>query len=130
VPVTARTRIVVVDDTEHVRTMLVEMLTLDGFEVVGSAVDGAGAVEVVVRTEPDVVVMDLKMPGLDGLDTTRAVRARRPGQRVVLYTAYLDDHIRAEAREAGVALCLGKVEGLPSLERELARLTLDLVGDD
>jgi hypothetical protein len=48
----------------------------------------------------------------------------RPGQQVVLYTAYLDAEIEQQAREAGVALCLGKVEGLPRLERELTRLTL------
>lgn len=55
-----------------------------------------------------------------------AERAVRPDQQVVLYTAYLDATSEAQAREVGVALCLGKVEGLPSLKRELSRLTLAL----
>ena len=122
----AAVRVLVVDDTEHVRRLVAEMLAVDGFDVVGTAADGAQAVELADATDPHVIVMDLRMPGMDGLQATRLVRERRPGQQVVLYTAYLDDAVRAEAAEAGVALCLGKVEGLPRLEHELSRLTLAL----
>ena len=119
-------RVLVVDDTAHVRDVVVEMLRLDGFDVVGVAGDGAEAVQVAVDTDPHVIVMDLKMPEVDGLEATRRVRAVRPGQQVVLYTAYVDAEVEREAAEAGVALCLGKVEGLPRLERELTRLTLSV----
>lgn len=119
-------RVLVADDTEHVRTMLAEMLRLDGFDVVGEAVDGADAVRLADETNPDVIVMDLKMPALDGLAATREIKRRRPGQSVVLYTAYLDQMIEDEARAAGVTLCLAKVDGLQTLERELARLTLHI----
>jgi CheY-like chemotaxis protein len=122
----SRVRVLVVDDTEHVRCFVADMLTVDGFEVVGTAADGAQAVALVGELDPHVVVMDLRMPGMDGLEATRRIRALRPGQQVVLYTAYLDATIEEQAREAGVALCLGKVEGLPRLERELSRLTLAL----
>ena len=122
----AGVRVLVVDDTEHVRELVVQMLSLDGFDVVGQAAGGEEAVTLATTTDPHVVVMDLRMPGMDGLAATRAIRTSRPSQLVVLYTAYLDAEIEREAADAGVALCLGKVEGLPRLERELSRLTLTL----
>ena len=125
----ADVRVLVVDDTAHVRSMLVHMLRLDGFDVVAEAGDGRSAVDAAVRTDPDVIVMDMRMPDQDGLETTKAIRAERPDQMVVLYTAYLDEQIRAEAQAAGAILCLDKTEGLMELERELARLRLDAMGE-
>ena len=115
-------RVMLVEDTDHVRTMLVSMLELDGFEVVGQAPNGEDAVGAVDELDPDVVVVDYKMPDLDGLDTARRIREHRPEQLVVLYTAFLDDELEAQAQEAGIAVCLGKVEGLRALEQELRRL--------
>ena len=116
----------VVDDTDHVRAMLTSMLTLDGFEVVEEAAGGQQAVQRIGDADPDVVVIDYKMPEMDGLQTARAIRDRRPGQVMVLYTAFVDDDLQRQADEAGVAVCLGKVEGLASLEREISRLCTSL----
>lgn len=122
-------RVMVVDDTDHVRTMLAEMLELDGFDVVARSASGDEAIAAVGGADPHVIVMDLKMPGIDGLETTRRIKEARPDQAVILYTAYLDATIEAAAREVGVTLCLGKIDGLPELERQISRLTLELAGD-
>ena len=119
-------RVMVVDDTDHVRNMLVDMLELDGFDVVGQAASGDEAVGMVDDATPDVIVMDYKMPGMDGLTAARAIRERRTEQPIILYTAYLDPQIEAEAKDAGVALCIGKVEGLNQLERHITELCRDL----
>jgi response regulator NasT len=118
--------VLVIDDTDHVRKMLVDMLELDGFDVVGQAAAGEEAVSLAETTKPDVIVMDYKMPGMDGLSAARAVRTARPDQAIILYTAYLDSQLETDARAAGVALCIGKVEGLNQLERHITELCREL----
>ena len=115
-------QVLVVDDTDHVRKMLRSMLELDGFDVVGEAASGAEAIDLCDAVDPDVVVLDYKMPGLDGLATASRIRGRRPRQMVILYTAFLDDDLQRRASSIGVTLCIGKVEGLQALEREISRL--------
>jgi CheY-like chemotaxis protein len=119
-------KVLVVDDTDHVRTMLVDMLELDGFDVVGEAASGVEAISATSQTEPDVVVMDYKMPEMDGLDAAREIRKERSSLPIILYTAYLDASLEDQARDAGVALCVGKVEGLNQLERHISELCRDL----
>ncbi|MHB8513585.1 MAG: response regulator transcription factor [Actinomycetota bacterium] len=120
-------RVMVVDDTDHVREMLASMLELDGFTVVGKASSGPEAVEMLQVSSPHVVIMDYKMPGQDGLTTTRQIRAVSEDIPVILYTAYLDQMLEGQARDAGVTLCVGKVEGLETLEREITALCLGLI---
>ena len=115
-------KVMVVDDTDHVRRMLRNMLELDGFEVVAEAGNGADAVAAVDEADPDVVVVDYKMPEVDGLETARRIREARPDQVMILYTAFVDPELEQRAREVGVSVVLGKVEGLESLEREITRL--------
>ncbi|MCW2745296.1 MAG: putative two-component response regulator [Mycobacterium sp.] len=118
----AALRVLLVDDTSHVRVMLREMLSLDGFDVVADTGDPLEVNDLARAHDPRVVVMDLKMPGIDGLEATRRLVAERPDQIVVLYTAFLDAEVAERARAAGAALCLEKVDGLPHLEQELGRL--------
>ena len=119
-------KVLVVDDTDHVRNMLVDMLELDGFQVVGQAANGAEAIDLAPDKDPHVIVMDYKMPDMDGLSAAEAIRRTRPEQPIILYTAYLDHGLEQKARDAGVALCVGKVEGLPQLERHIRELCRDL----
>ena len=108
-------RVMVVDDTDHVRRMLTSMLSLDGYEVVGEVASGPAALEAVEAADPDIVVIDYKMPGMDGLDTARGIRQRRQDQVMILYTAYIDHALEQAAAAAGISLCIGKVDGLASL---------------
>nr|MBA2600125.1 response regulator transcription factor [Actinomycetota bacterium] len=118
-------KVLVVDDTEHVRDMLVQMLELDGFDVVGQAASGEEAIDLAQSSDPNVVVMDYVMPDLDGLSAAKAIKEDRPTQAIILYTAYLDANVENQAREAGVALVVGKVEGLNQLERHINELCRD-----
>jgi two-component system invasion response regulator UvrY len=122
-------KVVVVDDTDHVREMLTSMLSLDGFNVVAQARSGEDALEKVKDSRPDVVVMDYSMPDMDGLEATRQIRAAIPKQSVILYTAYVDDALKKAASDAGAALVVGKVEGLETLERSISELCLQLSGE-
>ena len=114
--------VLVVDDTEHVRRMLANMLELDGFDVVGEAASGSEAVELASATAPQVVVMDYKMPEMDGLAAARAIRTGRPDQAIILYTAFLDAELEEKAARAGIALCVEKADGILTLERDIRRL--------
>lgn len=120
-------RVMIVDDTDHVREMLASMLELDGFDVVGKASSGPEAVSIVGEADPHIVVMDYKMPGQDGLTTTKLIRSTHPDMPVILYTAYLDEMLQQKARDAGVSVCVGKVEGLETLEREISALCLGVI---
>lgn len=117
-------RVFVVDDADHVRRMLTTMLDIDGFAVVGGASGGATVVPAVVEAEPDVIVIDYKMPSINGLELARRIRQRLPDQQVILYSAFADEAVEREAAEIGVAVCVGKVEGIGPLEQEIRRLAL------
>jgi DNA-binding NarL/FixJ family response regulator len=94
--------VVVADDQAAVREGLVLLLgTLPGITVVGQAEDGAAAVETVAATDPQVVLMDLNMPRLDGVEATRRIRADHPQTQVVVLTTYSDDESIIGALQAG-----------------------------
>jgi DNA-binding NarL/FixJ family response regulator len=94
--------VVVADDQAAVREGLVLLLgTLPGIAVVGQAEDGVAAVETVAATQPQVVLMDLNMPRLDGVEATRRIRADHPGTQVVVLTTYSDDESILGALQAG-----------------------------
>ena len=98
----ARIRVVLVDDHAVVRTGLAQLLTGAGdIEVVGQAGDGAAAVDTVRALAPDVVVMDLQMPGMDGVEATRQILAEQPTAQVVVLTSFSDSARIVAALDAG-----------------------------
>jgi DNA-binding NarL/FixJ family response regulator len=115
-------RVFVIEDTPQMRLLLEQMLTLDEFAVVGSAANGAAALAEMNRADPDVVVLDYNMPGLDGLLTARLIKEERPDQAIILYTAYLDADLDERAARAGISLCVEKADGILTLERDIRRL--------
>jgi DNA-binding NarL/FixJ family response regulator len=97
-------RVLVVDDHAVVREGLRTYLALqDGLEVVGEAEDGEEAVREAERLQPDVVLMDLVMPRLDGTGAMRALRTRLPSARVIVLTSYADDDRLLPAIRAGAS---------------------------
>ncbi|MEV5710872.1 response regulator transcription factor [Actinoallomurus sp. NPDC052274] len=115
------TRVLVVDDQTVVRDGLVLLLgLLPGIEVVGSAADGEEAVRLVDEHEPEVVLMDLRMPRVDGVEATRRIKAAHPAVQVVVLTTYSDDESVFAALQAGARGYLTKDAGAEEIARAIA----------
>ena len=113
-------KVVVVDDHQIVREGLASLLgALDGIEVVGTAEDGRDAVHVVAETAPDVVVMDIQMPQLDGIEATRMITGRHPATRVVMLTMNEDDETVLSAMRAGASGYLLKGSGADEVQNAI-----------
>lgn len=101
-------RLLLVDDHQMVRESLKRSMIDEGFDVVGEASDGDEAIEAAERLRPDVVLMDVTMPNLDGVEATRAITAARPITRVVMLTMHADKEVLASAIRAGASGYLTK----------------------
>ncbi|MFF8771888.1 response regulator [Kitasatospora sp. NPDC015120] len=105
-------RVVVADDQALVRAGFAGILRLaPGFAVAGEAADGAQAVELARRERPDVVLMDIRMPGLDGIEATRRITAGASGSRVLILSTFeLDDYVRGALRAGAGGFLLKDAE--------------------
>jgi DNA-binding NarL/FixJ family response regulator len=113
-------RVVVADDQAAVRDGLVALLSVTpGVEVVGEAGDGAAAVAAAEALRPDVVLMDLRMPGVDGVEATRRIGESAPGVRVVVLTTHADDASILKALRAGAIGYLTKESGRAEIARAI-----------
>ena len=117
-------RIIIADDESLIRLDLREMLTHLGYDVIAEAGDGQAALDLAVKLRPDLVVMDIKMPGVDGITAAETLTRERIAP-VVLLTAYSDQMLVDRAKEAGVVGYVVKpfreAELMPVIELSLAR---------
>ena len=123
---TSRRRVVIAEDEALIRLDLAEMLVEEGYDVVGQAEDGEKAVELALEHRPDLVILDVKMPRLDGI----AAAERIAGQRiapVVILTAFSQRDLVERARDAGAMAYLVKpfdqTDLVPAIEMAVSRFT-------
>lgn len=103
------TTILIVDDNHGVRDALTRILQKGPeFRVVGEAVDGSEALELARSLSPDVVLMDLAMPRVDGLEATRRIKVERPETKIIILTRYPEDAYRKAAAQSGADAFLPK----------------------
>jgi DNA-binding NarL/FixJ family response regulator len=104
-------RVVIADDHPGYRAGLVAAIRAhEGLELVGTAADGPDAIRLIRALRPDVAVLDLRMPGLGGLDVCAQVTETGTARHVVILTMFVDGQLRSQAREAGARICLSKQE--------------------
>jgi DNA-binding NarL/FixJ family response regulator len=119
-------RILLVDDDANFRELLALLLRADlGAEIVGHAADGSIGVQLAEELRPDVVVMDLRMPTMDGFEATRRIVASVPETRVVVVSSSTEPDDVERAGEAGAAAYLCKDRAVTELAGEIARLTAE-----
>jgi len=121
---TAPRRVLIAEDEALIRLDLAEMLSEEGFEVVGQAVDGEQAVEMATELRPDLVILDVKMPKKDGIDAAGEIVAEQIAP-VVILTAFSQRELIERARDAGAMAYLvkpfSKADLLPAIELAVAR---------
>ena len=106
-PASAALRVLLVDDQQLMREGLRTLLEMEkDIEIVGEAADGAEAVQAFERCSPDVVLMDIRMPKMDGVEATRRIRGKWPEARILMLTTFDEDElVFAAVRVARGAIC-------------------------
>jgi DNA-binding NarL/FixJ family response regulator len=116
-------RVLVADDSAGVRELLVLLLNMENaFTVVGEARDGVAAIAQAERLQPDLVILDVSMPRLDGIEALPKVRDASPQSSVVIFSGNSDDSLEREARAAGAVAVISKETGATTLIERLLML--------
>ncbi len=118
-------RVLIVDDQQLVRFSLANFLrAFDDMEPVGEAVNGQQAVAACAELLPDVVLMDIKMPDMDGIEASRLIQQSNPNAHVVLLTGLPQQEVREAAIEAGVSEYVCKNDGIEKIAAAVRRAFL------
>ena len=124
----SRWRVLIVDDHAMVRQGLRSILeTYPDLEVIGEAANGIEAVEFAVNNQPDVVVMDINLPGLNGIDATRRIKKETPNTAVIGLSVHYSSQTEAALMEAGASALLSKEQATEDLYRTIIRFLKDPV---
>ena len=118
----ARSTVLVVDDDEHVRDVLTAAIQTKQRDVL-SAASGEEALEVAKKHDVDLVLLDLSMPGMNGVETFRELHALRPGLPVVIVTGYPDSDLMARALEIGPFTVISKPVDLGQIQKTVDQIT-------
>jgi two-component system response regulator HydG len=125
-------RILIVDDETNMRTTLADILSDEGYQV-DTAPDGLSAVAMCEQTEYEVVLLDVRMPGIDGVETFRRIRRHREGVRVVMMSAFSMDDLKHAALEEGAIAFLSKpldIDNVVSLIQDVRETAILVVEED
>jgi DNA-binding NarL/FixJ family response regulator len=119
-----RPRVLVAEDHVAVAKAVCRLLALD-FDIVGTVSDGSAALEAVTRLQPDVMVLDLNLPRINGLEVCRQVSQEHPATKVVVFTAMNEPDIRKRAFEVGAAGYVCKTAGTDDLLATLRQVSAE-----
>ena len=114
-----RFSVLLVDDSDDIRQVLRLQLENEGFDIVGEANSGVGVLPMVLKSQPDFVILDLRMPRLNGQQTAEAIRLSAPHTRILAFSAYLTE----QPPWADAFISKSGITQLPGLLRELAAET-------
>lgn len=116
-------RVLVADDLQEIRTLVRTNLEFDGrFEVVGEAANGLEAVDLVRELNPDVVILDLAMPEMDGLAAISKIRQTAPGTKILVLSAFADDHNSGLVRDLGANGFIAKDRPMEDIVNAVAQV--------
>ncbi len=119
VPLDDPIRLLIADDDESTRELLRDTLAAQGFDIVGAARDGTQACDQAARLKPEVVLMDLRMPGIDGMEATVVIKAHVPRTQVVILTAFSERDSKWVSELMGAAGLVDKDSSLDVLVETL-----------
>ena len=119
-----RPRVLIADDHPDLVKAICRVLSLD-YEVAGIVADGSAVLEAAQRLQPDVIVLDLNLPNVNGLEVCRQITQANPETKVIVFTAMDDPDLRQRSLEVGASAFVGKVAGDGDLLATINRLCAD-----